>query len=254
MKNVDVNLNCNYQPIFIMGLPRSGTTLIENLISLGDKKIFKGDETGILGKVFFSKQIITNYDYKNLDTNFNFNKKDFEVLKNSIFSQYKQIGIDVTKVSFTDKSLENLLYIDILNKIFPNAKFIYCKRNYIANFLGILKVFLPNLLWCHSFEKIIQFIDIYNNKINEVLSEKDINIKVINLENFSNNPLYSSKDLFDFLGMKWSENVLNPSFNEKLIIKTVSNIQVRDKIVKHDLSYLKNYIPILEKYGLKELI
>ena len=54
VKNVDVNLNCNYQPIFIMGLPRSGTTLIENLISLGDKKIFKGDETGILGKVFFS--------------------------------------------------------------------------------------------------------------------------------------------------------------------------------------------------------
>ena len=39
-----------------MGLPRSGTTMIENLICSSENKIIKGDETGIMGKVFFQKK------------------------------------------------------------------------------------------------------------------------------------------------------------------------------------------------------
>jgi len=234
-----------------MGLPRSGTTMIENLITNNDNKITRGDETEVMGKTFYSKQIITNYDYNDLNTNFNFNEDDFKNLKKSILDQYKQIGIDISKGFFTDKSLENFLYIDILEKIFPNAKFIYCKRNNVANLLGILKVFLPNILWCHSLEKIIKFIDLHKNKLNEIISEKKINIKIIDIENFSNDPLNSSKDLFNFLGIKWNADVLNINSNKQTIIKTVSNIQVRSKIVKHDLSYLKNYVPLLEKYGFK---
>ena len=38
-----------------MGLPRSGTTMIENLIYSSENKIIKGDETGVMGKVFFQK-------------------------------------------------------------------------------------------------------------------------------------------------------------------------------------------------------
>lgn len=253
IRDVDIKLKNDHQPIFIMGLPRSGTTIIENLIFLNNKKLFKGDETGIMGKVFFSKQIIKNYDDDILNTNFKFNKNDFENLKKAIFDQYKQIGIDVTKVSFTDKSLENFLYIDILNKVFPNAKFIYCRRNYIANLLGILKVFLPNLLWCHSLDKIIKFIELYKIKLNEVIREKKINIKIVDLEEFTNDPLNESKNLFNFLGINMKKDLLKLSSNEQLVIKTVSNMQVRDKITKHDLSYLENYLPLLEKCGIKNL-
>lgn len=251
VRKVELDSSSDYEPIFVMGLPRSGTTMIENLITSNDSKISRGDETGVMGKVFFSKQIIINYNAKNLNTNFNFDKNDFEKLKDSILKQYNQIGIDISKGSFTDKSLENFLYIDVLNKIFPKAKFIYCKRNYVANLLGIIKVFLPNMLWCHSLENIVKFIELYQNKLNEVLTDKNIKIKVINLENFSNDPLNNSKDLFKFLGMKWSKDILNSNSYNKSIIKTVSNVQVRNKILKHDLSYLENYVSILEKYGIK---
>jgi hypothetical protein len=100
----------------------------------------------------------------------------------------------------------------------------------------------------------MKFIDLYNNKLIEILSEKKINIKIIDIENFTNDPLSNSKDLFNFLGIKWNDDVLNVNLNQQTIIKTVSNIQVRNKIIKHDLSYLKNYIPLLEKYGIKNLI
>ena len=251
-KTEDINFRSkskNY-PIFIMGLPRSGTTMIENLICSSENNVIKGDETGVMGKVFFSKNIISNYDDNNLNVNFDFDDNGLQNLENLVINQYKQVGIDTTK-SFTDKSLENFLYIKILSKIFPKAKFIYCKRNYTANLLGILKVFLPNLLWSHSLEKIITFMELYENNLNDVLLEKKIDLKIINIENFSENPLDNSKNLFNFLGIKWNKKIINENYKKTTIIKTVSNLQVRNKIIKHDLSYLKNYMPFLKKYGIK---
>ena len=66
VENTNVELNCNLKPIFIMGLPRSGTTLIENVISSSDSKINVGGEAGILSKVFFSKIIFGNIGQKTL--------------------------------------------------------------------------------------------------------------------------------------------------------------------------------------------
>ena len=253
VKNTNVELNCNLKPIFIMGLPRSGTTLIENVISSSDNKINVGGEAGILSKVFFSNNIISNYDSKELISNFNFKKDEFELLKVSILNQYQQLKIETGNGYFTDKSLENILYIDLISKIFPNAKFVYCKRNNYANLLGILRVFLPNLYWTHSVEKVIYMMNIYNNKIKDIINENKINVKIVELENFSSNPKQVSQDLFNFLEINWNDKVIDKSINKKKIVKTVSNLQVRKEISAHDLSYLDNYLPFLKKYGIEKL-
>ena len=95
--------------------------------------------------------------------------------------------------------------------------------------------------------------ELYKNNLNEILAEKKIDLKIINLEEFSENPLDYSKDLFKFLDLKWDKEIVDQNYGRSTIIKTVSNIQVRKKITKHDLNYLKNYIPLLKKYGIKEL-
>ena len=93
--------------------------------------------------------------------------------------------------------------------------------------------------------------ELYENNLNDVLLEKKINLKIVNIENFSENPLDNSKNLFNFLGIKWNKKIINENYKKTTIIKTVSNLQVRNKIIKHDLSYLKNYMPFLKKYGIK---
>ena len=95
--------------------------------------------------------------------------------------------------------------------------------------------------------------ELYENNLNEILLEKKIDLKIINLENFSENPLDNSKNLFNFLGIKWNKKIIDDKYKKTTIIKTVSNLQVRNKITKHDLSYLENYIPFLKKYGIKKL-
>ncbi len=253
VRNIKLNLNCNLKPIFIMGLPRSGTTLIESIISSCDNKIHVGGEAGTLSKVFFSNNIIPDYDSTELSSKFNFKKSEFELLKISILSQYNQQKIKTNDEYFTDKSLENILYIDLISKIFPNAKFVYCKRNKYANLIGILRVFLPNLYWTHSIEKIIHMMNIYNNKIKDITDENKINVKIVELENFSSNPKQISQDLFNFLEINWNNKVLDKSIGKKKIIQTVSNLQVRKEISVHDLSYLENYLPFLKKFGIENL-
>ena len=59
LKNRKLNFSENLKPIFIMGLPRSGTTLIEKTI-VSENKIKSLGEADVFDKVFFSNQIINN--------------------------------------------------------------------------------------------------------------------------------------------------------------------------------------------------
>ena len=96
--------------------------------------------------------------------------------------------------------------------------------------------------------------NLYEKKHNEIINENQIQIKVIELEKLSNNPEIVLKDLFNFLDLEWDKKFLNKYMTNKNIIQTVSNLQVRQKISKHDLSYLDKYIPLLKDYKIENLI
>ena len=243
--DIDYLSKKNIGPIFIMGLPRSGTTLIENLISSGCPDMDFAEESEVFSKIFFKRKIIQ--DYNNDELLDNFNKIGFEKLKFDILEQYSEIGINPNKV-FTDKSLENFLYIELIYKIFPDAKFIYCKRDKLANFIGILKVFLPNLLWSNSINSLVKMIELHHEKLNKIINEKKINIKIISLESLSSNPKKYGKEIYDFLNLEWHEKFLNENSNHKRVIKTLSSSQAREKIKEHNLDYLEPYKDLLEKY------
>ena len=234
--------NSALRPIFIMGPPRSGTTLVENIIVSGKKKLNSGGEVESFGKTFFSENIIPDYNSKKLIANLD--KEEMDRIYDGVIYQYEQLGlIDKQKNNlFTDKSLENFLYIDLIKKIFPNAKFVFCYRNPVANVMSIIKNFLPNIFWAHSLDKILKYLDIYYQFLQKNNLNKDYYI--IKLEELTENPIDESKKLFNFLDLDWSIECINLRNKKGNIIKTMSNIQLRDDLKKHDLSYLKNYINI----------
>ena len=244
----DLKLNNQISPIFILGMPRSGTTLVENIIASGKEKILIGGETNAFDGIFYQKGIIKDNSSLTLITDFGFKKIDFELLTKDLINHYNQLKLINNKNNiFTDKSITNFFYIDIIKKIFPNAKFIYCSRNPLANVLGILKVFLPHLLWSHSIEKIFKYFDLIMKKLDVECCLNEKNFTIINLEELSSNPKKISKNLFKFLNIEWSEECIKVS--HKNIIKTASNIQLRKPIQKHDLNYLKNYYDIFKTIG-----
>ena len=49
--------------------------------------------------------------------------------------------------------------------------------------------------------------NIYNNKIKDIIDENKINVKIVELENFSSNPEQVSRDLFKFLEINWNDKI-----------------------------------------------
>ena len=113
-----------------MGLPRSGSTLIENILCSGKKIIPNGGETAIINRIFIN-------DNKNffLEKKFLNDNEKLEISENSfvkkVINQYKLLNLlDKNENNiFTDKSLENFFFIELIVKFFPHSKIIICKRN-----------------------------------------------------------------------------------------------------------------------------
>ena len=138
-KPIDLNKN-----IFICGMPRSGTTLIEQMVA--SHHSVEG-----AGEIHYLSEIIKN----NFLEGIKFNKsKILDEIKNSenlIFKKYNNlISFHNFKSNFvTDKAPQNFMWIGFIKIFFPNSKIIHCFRNPKDNCLSIFKNHFssPTMSW-----------------------------------------------------------------------------------------------------------
>ena len=218
-------------PILIIGLPRSGSTIVEAILSSGNTKVENLGETSMLnGALLSTHNLLTSNKNINLD-----------LINNTIDQFMKDIKFYKIKNNiFTDKSLENFFYIEIILKIFPKAKFIHTFRNLEDNIFAIFQQALTKISWTNSIENILIYIHNYLKIIN--LFEKKYPEKIfsISLEKLTDDPKEISKKLYKFCDLKWDDKVLEFYNRKDLIISTASNIQVRKNIIKYNY---KKYTP-----------
>ncbi len=230
----------NLEPIFIMGLPRSGSTMIEVLLSSSNKKIISIGESNIFNGIIAKGFSSTEGDLINL-----------EDINEKILNIFTQRNYDIKKNIFVDKSLENFFYIDIILEVFPKAKFINSFRNLEDNIFAIFNVSLNKLSWTHSLDTIMEYVDNYL-KIIEYFNKKYSNkILRINLEDLTNNPNQISKKIYSFCNLKWSQKILEFYSKKDLLVSTASNIQIRENIKKYDFERYKPYKKLLSNYKKK---
>ena len=227
------------KPIFIIGVPRCGSTLIEKIIASGSQYIPIGEETGIIHAVV--KNLINQKQSLNLD---------IDQFQTKIVEIYKQKGL-VQKESnymFTDKSLENFFYIDIIKEIFPQAKVINCRRNAISSIMSTLKNNLFTLPWAHNLEHIFKYYDIYYQMIKNFEKTHSNFIYDLQYEKFVSDPENEAKKLMKFCGLPWDIKCLEFYKRRDLISKTASNIQLRKAIYNDSINKYLPYKQFLSKY------
>ena len=239
--NIEKNNN-KINPIFIIGIPRCGSTLIEQVIISGIKYIPAGEETEILN--FFVKQKIQQKELFKSDIK-NFQKK--------ITEKYKQKKLiqETSNYTFTDKSLDNFFYINLIKEIFPNAKVINCKRDNLSCIMSILKNNLTGLSWTHNLEHIFKYIDIYYRMIENFKKIHPNFIYEVQYEKFVNDPETESKKLLKFCNLTWDKKCLKFFTKKNLISQTASNIQIRKAIYKDSIKKYLPYKQLLNRYGCK---
>ncbi len=240
------NLFDDISPIFIIGLPRSGSTLIEAIITSSEDKIPSFGECS-----FINMGIIDQLSHKILSNIENKKSFDFKVneFKDFINKKYSQFSLIESKTkNFVDKSLENFFNIEFILTIFPKARFLHCHRNLKDSIVGIYQSLLPDISWTHSIENIISYIDNYKNIMDYFKKKYPDKIFDISLEYLTNNKETVSKEIFNFCNIKWNSHVLEYYKRVDLDIRTTSNIQIRNKITSYDSKKYSQYYNLFENY------
>jgi len=234
-------------PIFIIGLPRSGSTLVEGIISSGSLKIENGGETAVI-----NAQVVKENKDKILSKNLKKNRFNIDLkhLSNNILKRYNDLNLIQKSKNyyFTDKSLENFFYIELILKIFPNAKFINCERNLVDTIFAIYGNFFEKMSWTHSLTNILKYIDQYLITIDHFKKKYSDKIFSVQLKNLTEDSLVVSKKLFHFCELEWNKSSLEFYKRKDLISKTASNVQIRKKIYKYDSHKYKIYKEFLKDH------
>ena len=235
--------NNEIKPIFIIGVPRSGSTLIEKIIGSGTQFIPMGEETAIVEN-FINAKII---EKKSL------NIGGAEKIRNELNDIYTQKGLIFKKYNytFTDKSLNNFFYLEIIKDIYPNAKIINCKRDILSSIVSIFQNNLTELAWAHDLDNIFKYFDNYFEIIESFKSTNISFFYDLQFEDIINSPEKESKKLMEFCDLPWDEKCLKFYERKDIISKTASNTQIRGGIYKHAANKYLPYKKILEKYGKK---
>ena len=249
----DINKNLkqdeDYYPIYIIGLPRSGSTLIESILTSGDKKIQTCGESHVI-----NMSVLDQIGPKIYTKNFDINKFIFEInhdkIKNSVLMRYNKFNVASSNLnfSFIDKSLENFFNIEIILEIFPNAKFLHTFRDPVDSVISIYQSMLPELSWTHRIENILNYMDNYKKIINYFKIKYPTKIIDIDLRNFTHQSEVIGQKIYEFCDLKWNKKYLEFYKRKDLHSKTISFNQIRKKISVYDTEKYKPYIGLLDEY------
>ena len=247
-QDIDISVSHNNfskkKIIFICGMPRSGTTLVEQIIS-SHKKVYGAGEliylTNIIKEEFFENGISKKnkiIDCQSKAINIP-NQKYFNNLESHKFSESV----------ITDKAPQNFKWLGFIKIFFPNSKIIHCNRDPGDNCLSIYKNFFPASVmnWCYSQNDIATYYKNYKKLMNFWLTKLPGSIYNINYEKLVTDKNNEINKLLNFCELETDENCFNHNKNSKTPIKTVSITQAREEIYSSSINSGKRYKKFLSE-------
>lgn len=228
-------------PVFIVGMPRSGTTLTEQIISSHPQVIGAGEV------VFWGKaKNAVPYTLNTQEPYPQCLSQMTPAHASGIAEKYttllrKIAGPGTNPLRITDKMPHNFVQLGLIALLFPNARIIHCRRDAMDNCLSI---FFQNFGGEHPYAYDLSNLGHHYRQYerlmahwHEVLPGRILDI---NYEDTIADPEYWSRRLIAHVGLEWDDACLAPHKLERTV-KTASHWQVRQPIYKTSVQRWKNY-------------
>jgi len=229
-KNIQRN---DASPIFICGMFRSGSTLIEQVLAQ-HRQITAGGEID-----FFHKHLRNIYPQQ-LSPVF---AADLTQLAGRYLEYCKQCF--PSAIWLTDKRPDNYLYMGLLKALFPRAKFIYTKRNKIDNCLSVFFLRLGSTMnYANSLQDTIHYYQQHEILMSHWQQMFGQDIYTLDYDQLVLQPEMTLKPLLSFLGLEYQAELLH-FYSASNTVKTASVWQVRKPLYKSASGRRHNYSDLL---------
>ena len=228
----------NNDPIFIVGLPRSGSTLIEQILASHsdvEGTMELPNMLNIARKLGNTSREGSNYP---------------EILDSISKSESVELGEQYIKETqrlrskspyFIDKMPNNFSHVGLINLILPNSKIIDARRNPMDTCFSCFKqLFARGQAFTYDLQEIGRYYLSYIRLMDhwqKVLPDK---VYLVEYEKMISNQEEETKKLLKFCDLSFQENCLK-FYENKRAVKTASSEQVRQPIYKRGINYWKNF-------------
>ena len=224
------------KPIFIVGMPRSGTSLVEQIIA-SHHGVYGAGELNDLSELI--KPIVSKHF---LQKNKKIDKKDLISVRQKYLNLLSSLNIEENIV--TDKMPLNFRYVGFILSVFPEAKVVHLKRDAMATcWSNYSKYFTNGNGFSFDMNDLSKFYGLYVVLMDFWHKTFPNRIYDISYEDLTINQEYETRQLLEYCQLDWDENCLK-FHNSNRSVKTASALQIRKKMYKGSSDNWKKY----EKY------
>lgn len=224
--------------IFIIGMPRSGTSLVEQIIS-SHSKVTGGGELGFVG------DLIDNIDdLIKIETPYplcinDITQQQIDTLADRLLIDLERRFPGCKKV--TDKTPINFLHVGLISLLFPNSKIIYCQRNPLDVCLSCyFQNFNQQHHYTNKLDTLGKFYTLHHKLMTHWTKMLPDRILSVEYEKLVSNGEAEIRRVIEFCELEWENDCLKHEENTSKV-KTASNWQVRQPLYKSSVQRWKNY-------------
>jgi tetratricopeptide (TPR) repeat protein len=227
------------RPVFIIGMPRSGSTLVEQILS-SHPDVYGAGEVKYLSRALgqLRDRFPSLPKYPQMMEKITPAQLDI-VAKNYLVALSNGAG-DAKRI--TDKLLTNYFFVGLIHLLYPKAKFIHTARDPVDTCLsGFTKLFKDDMPHSYNLAELGR----YYRKYRELMAHWDKvlpkgTIHTVVYENVIADTEKEAKALIDFIGLDWNDKCLEFHKSDRPV-KTASVAQVRKPIYKTAVKRWKKY-------------
>ncbi len=224
-------------PIFILGMPRSGTTLVEQILG-SHPKVHAAGELDLLEKTAEKRIFFTETT-----------RPTHEALKHAgqrYVEGLRKLAHTPGVSHITDKMPGNFLFLGYIHLVLPMARIIHCVRNPVDTCLSCFeKLFTQKQEWSYDLEELGRYYLQYQELMHHWKNTLPHRFLDVAYEDMIYNTEDQIRRLLNYCGLDWSKDCL--SFNKtQRAVKTASDVQVRRPLYTSSLERWKRYKTQLE--------
>ncbi len=232
------------RPVFVVGLPRSGTTLIEQILAAHPEVHGAGELTDVRGVFQSLPTIVGLRSTDPFDALAALDPSSARAAARRYCDRLDALA-PPTAVRVVDKMPDNVDFLGLIALLWPCARVIICRRDLRDVAVSCWRTGFASIRWANHYESIARRFADHMRIFDHWRRTKPLEWLDVSYEDLVGDGEGQSRRLIDFLGLEWDPVCLR-FHSTRRVVRSASQVQVRQPIHSGSVGRWKNYESSLE--------